>query len=76
MVLILFALFLLPIIFTLVAASISHILTTAINLFVFSANWSPLLFISFSSSFSVIHVDVGVKSQSKERLSFVVVFFS
>ena len=59
----LFAIFLLPIIFTLVAANISHFLTTAIMfLFFLRRIWSPLFFISFCSSFSVIHVDLGVKS--------------
>ena len=31
---------------------------------------------TLKSSFSVIHVNVDMKSQSKKRLSFVVVFFS
>ena len=50
-------------------------LTAAIK---FQRNWSPLFFISRSSSFFVIHVNVDIKSKSKERIGFtvvVVVFF-
>ena len=51
-------------------------LTAAIK---FQRNWSPLFFISRSSSFFVIHVNVDIKSKSKERIVFtvvvVVVFF-
>ena len=47
-----------------------------IFMFFFKRNWSSLFFISRSSSFSVIHVNVDIKIQSKERLGFVVVFFS
>ena len=39
----------------------------------FQRNWSPLFFISRSSSFSVIHVNVDIKIKSKERIVFVVV---
>ena len=43
--------------------------------FFFQRNWSPLFFISRSSSFSFIHVNVDIKIQSKERIGFVVVVF-
>ena len=49
-----------PLIFTLVAASISHFLT----FFFFQRNWSPL--------FYVIHANVRIKNKSKERIGFVV----
>ena len=39
----------------------------------FQRHWSPLFFISRSSSFSVIHVNVDIKIKSKERIVFVVV---
>ena len=45
-------------------------LTAAIK---FQRNWSPLFFISRSSSFFVIHVNVDIKSKSKERIGFTVV---
>ena len=38
--------------------------------------WSPLFFISRSSSFSVIHVNVDIKMNLKERIGLVVLFFS
>ena len=51
--------FSLPLIFTLLAASISHCLTAALNFHVFLPTNSSLLFsITRSSSFSVIHVSV------------------
>ena len=37
--------------------------------------WSPLFFISRSSSFSVIHVNVDIKMNLKERTGLVVVVF-
>ena len=43
--------------------------------FFFQRNWSPLFFISRSSSFSFIHVNVDIKIQSKEIIGFVVVVF-
>ena len=68
--------FQLPLIFTLVAASISHIVTAAIRFSCFSSNEIGLLFfISRFSSFSVFHVDVHIKIKSKERLGFIVFFF-
>ena len=62
-------------------ASISHFLTAAIKLSCYSSDEIGLLsiFISRSSSFFVIHVNVDIKSKSKERIGFtvvvVVVFF-
>ena len=49
--------------FNLVAASISNFLTAAIFFFMFffQQNLSPLLFISRSSSFPVIQVNVDIK---------------
>ena len=38
--------------------------------------WPPLFFISRSSSFSVIHVNVDIKMNLKERIGLVVFFFS
>ena len=56
--------FSLPLIFTLLAASISHCLTAALSFHVFfSLQNSSLLFsITRSSSFSVIHVSVNIKN--------------
>ena len=73
----LFTLFSLPLIFTLVTASIFHFLTTAIKFSCFSSNEIGLclLFISRSSSFSVIHVNLKIKNKSRERIGFVVVVF-
>ena len=60
-------LFSLPLIFTLLAASISHFLTAALNFHVFL----PTKFVSFfsitrSSSFSVIHVSVKIKNNTEK----------
>ena len=72
--------FSLPLTFTLVAASTSHFLTTAINFHVIlptNLNWSPfnnLFFIFCPSSFFVIYINVDIKIKLKERISFVVVF--
>ena len=42
----------------------------------FQRHWSPLFFISRSSSFSVIHVNVEInKVKSKEKIGFAVVIF-
>ena len=59
--------FSLPLIFTLVVASISHFLTSAIKFSCFPSNEIGLL------CFCVIHVNVRIKNKSKERISFVVV---
>ena len=73
----LFTLFSLPLIFTLVAASIFHFLTTAIKFSCFSSNEIGLclFLISRSSSFCVIHVNVKIKNKSRERIGSVVVVF-
>ena len=64
---------------TLVAANISHFLTAAIQLSRYSSNaigFLPLFFISRSSSFSVIHVNVDIEiNKSKERIGFLIVVF-
>ena len=65
----------LPLIFTLVAASIPHFLTLAImTIFMcfLPTKLVAFVFISRSRSFSVIHVNVDIKIWSKERLGFVV----
>ena len=55
--------FSLPLIFTLLAASISHCLTAALNFHVFLPQNSSLLFsITRSSSYSVIHESVNIKN--------------
>ena len=61
--------FTLPLIFTLVAASISHFLTAAIKCSCYSSNKIGLLciLISGSSSFSVIHVNAEFKIKSKKK---------
>ena len=71
------SLFSLPLIFTLVAASISHFLTAAIKFSCYSSNEIGLLcfFISGSSSFFVIHANKDIKIKSKERIGFVDVVF-
>ena len=69
--------FSLPLIFSLVAASMSHFLTAAIKCLRFSSNEIGLLcfFIPRPSSFSVIHVKADIKIQWKERIGFVLVVF-
>ena len=46
-----------------------------IFMFFFQRNWSPLFFISRSSSFSVIHVNVDIKIKWEGRIGFAVVVF-
>ena len=60
--------FSLPLIFTLVAASISHFLTVTIKFSCYSSKEIDILcfLISDSSSFSVIHANVDLKMKSKE----------
>ena len=74
---VLFTFFSLPLIFTLVADSISHFLTAAIKFFMlfFKRNWSPLFFLSLALAFSVIHANVDLKIKWKEIIDFVVVLF-
>ena len=69
--------FSLPLIFTSVAPSISHFLTTAIKFSGFSSNKIGLLcfLISCSSSFSVIHIDKEIKIKSKEKSPLLLLFF-
>ena len=56
-----------PLIFTLLAVSISHFLTTVLNFHVFLLrNSSPLFSITRSSSFSVIHVSVNIKNNAEK----------
>ena len=66
-------LFSLPLIFTLQATSISHFLTANVKFSSYfdllKRNWPPLLFIF--SSFSVIHINVDIKINSKERIGVV-----
>ena len=66
--------FSLPLIFTLVAASISHFLTAAIKFSCYSSNDICLhcFFISRCSSFSDFHVNLEIKVKSNERIGFVV----
>ena len=54
--------FSLPLIFTLLVASISHFLTAALNFHVFL----PKKFVSWSSSFSVVHVNVNIKNNAEK----------
>ena len=63
--------FSLPLIFTLLAASISHFLTVALNFHVFL----PTKVVSFvfktrSSSFSVINVSVHIKNNAEKDTTF------
>ena len=57
-----------PLIFTLLAASILHFLTAVKNFqFFFQRNPSPLFSITRSSSFSVIHVNVSIKNNFEKE---------
>ena len=69
--------FSLPLIFTLVADSISHLLTAAIKFSCYSSNEIGLLcfFLSLALALSVIHAKVDPKIKSKEIIDFVVVLF-
>ena len=57
--------------------AVTHFLTAAVKFSCYSSNEIGLLclFISGSSSFSVIHANVDFKIESKERISFDVVVF-
>ena len=59
--------FSLPLIFTLLAASISHFLTAAIKLSCSSSN--KIYFICFFISLSVFHVNVDIKTESIRKLN-------
>ena len=66
--------FSLPLIFTLLAASISHFLTAALNFHVFL----PTKFVSItrSSSFFVIHVSVNIKNNAEKDTTLLLFFLS
>ena len=63
--------FSLPLIFTLLAASISHFLTAAMKFSCFSSNEIRLL-----SSFSVIHVSVNIKTNAEKDTTCCLFFLS
>ena len=66
-----------PLIFTFLAASISHFLTAALNFHVFLArNSSPLFSITRFSSFSVIHVSVNIKNNAEKDTTLLMFFLS
>ena len=66
--------FSLPLIFTLVTASISHFLTAAIKFSRFSSNEIGL-FIPRSSSFSVLRVNVEIKFSRKKGSALLLLYF-
>ena len=66
--------FLPPLIFTLLVASISHFLTTA--MFFSLRNSSPLFSITRSSSFSVIHVSENIKNNAEKDTTLLLFFLS
>ena len=69
--------FSLPLIFTSLAASISHCLTAPLNFHGFFLKNSSLLFsISRSSSFSVIHVRVNIKNNVEKDTTLLLFFLS
>ena len=69
--------FSLPLIFTLLAARISHFLTAALNfMFFFLRNSSPLFSITRSSSFSFNHVSVNTKNNAEKDTTLLVFFLS
>ena len=69
--------FSLPLIFTLLVASISHFLTAALNFHVFLPTNSPPSFsITHSSSFSVIHVSVNIKNNAEKDTTLLLFFLS
>ena len=69
--------FSLPLIFTFLAANISHFLTAAFNFQIFFLrNSSPLFSKTHSSSFSVIHVTVNIKNNAEKDTSLLLFFLS
>ena len=69
--------FSLPLIFTLLAASISHFLTAALNFHVFlPTKFVSLFSITRSFSFSVIHVRVNIKNNAERDTTLLVFFLS
>ena len=68
--------FSLPLIFTLLVASITHFLTAALNsMFFFLRNSFPLFSITRSSSFSVVHVNVNIKNNAEKDTTMLLFFF-
>ena len=63
-----------PLIFTSLAASISHFLTAA--MFFSLRNSSPLFSITRSRSFSVIHVSVNITNNAEKDKTLLFFFFS
>ena len=70
--------FSMPLIFTLLAASISHFFTAALNFHVFLLTKfvSFVLSITRSSSFSVIHVSVNMKNNADKDTTLLLFFLS
>ena len=70
--------FSLPLIFTLLAANISHFLTAALYFHVFLPvrNSAPLFLITRSSSLSVIHVSVNIKINAEKGTISLLFFLS
>ena len=70
--------FSLPLIFTLLAASISHFFTAALNFHVFLLTKfvSFVLSITRSSSFFVIHVSVNIKNNAEKDTTLLLFFLS
>ena len=70
--------FSLPLIFTLLAASISYCLTADLNfhVFFFPKNSSLSFSITRSSSFSVIHVSVNIKNNIERDTTLLLFFLS
>ena len=67
--------FSLPLIFTLLVASISHFLTAALNFHVFFLrNSSSLFSITRSSSFTVVHVNVNIKNNAGKDMTMLLFF--
>ena len=65
-----------PLIFPLLAASIPHFLTAALNFHVFFLrNSFPLFSVALPSSFSVVHVGVNIKNNA-EKDTTLLLFFS
>ena len=66
-----------PLIFTLLAANISHFFTAALTFLFFSLrNSSPLFSITRSSSFSFIHVSVNIKNNAEKETTLLLFFLS
>ena len=63
-----------PLIFTLLATSISHFLTAA--MFFSLRNSSPLFSITRSSSFSVIQISVKIKNNAEKDTTLLLFFLS